>query len=87
MKTLKLEKYDDRREESTPNRRDVMALRWIQRNIEAFSGDPKRVTIFGEPAGGVSVCMQLLSPWAKGLFSRAINESGLSRFETSHVVG
>lgn len=53
-----------------------MALRWIGRNIAAFGGDPSRVTIFGESAGGVAVCAHLVSPGARGLFSRAIIESG-----------
>lgn len=53
-----------------------MALRWLQRNVSAFGGDPAKLTIFGESAGGVSVCAQLKSPGAAGLFSRAIIESG-----------
>lgn len=52
------------------------ALRWVRRNIEAFGGDPGRVTIFGESAGGTSVCNQLISPAANGLFHRAIIQSG-----------
>jgi para-nitrobenzyl esterase len=52
------------------------ALRWVRRNIAAFGGDPRNVTIFGESAGGHSVCMQLLSPGARGLFRRAISQSG-----------
>ena len=52
------------------------ALRWVQRNIRAFGGDPRNVTIFGESAGGLSVLSQLASPGARGLFSRAIAESG-----------
>ena len=52
------------------------ALRWVQRNIGAFGGDPRNVTIFGESAGGLSVLSQLASPGARGLFSRAIVESG-----------
>lgn len=52
------------------------ALRWIQENISAFGGDPNRVTIFGQSAGGVSVCAQLASPGAAGLFHRAIIQSG-----------
>ncbi len=52
------------------------ALRWVQRNIRAFGGDPRNVTIFGESAGGLSVLSQLASPGARGLFSRAIVESG-----------
>jgi para-nitrobenzyl esterase len=52
------------------------ALRWVQRNIAGFGGDPRDVTIFGESAGGLSVLAQLASPGARGLFSRAIAESG-----------
>ena len=52
------------------------ALRWVQRNIRAFGGDPGNVTIFGQSAGGLSVLLQLASPGARGLFSRAIADSG-----------
>src|SRR5690349_12859070 len=52
------------------------ALRWVQRNIASFGGDPRNVTIFGESAGGLSVLSQVASPQARGLFERAIAESG-----------
>ena len=52
------------------------ALRWVKRNIKAFGGDPDRVTIFGESAGGLSVYSQIASPLAAGLFQRAIAQSG-----------
>lgn len=54
----------------------IAALQWVQRNIKAFGGDPGRVTIFGESAGGMSVSMLAASPLAKGLFHRAICQSG-----------
>jgi para-nitrobenzyl esterase len=57
----------------------IAALQWIKRNIAAFGGDPNNVTIFGFSAGGVSVHSLIASPLARGLFHKAIAESGGSR--------
>jgi para-nitrobenzyl esterase len=53
------------------------ALQWVQTNIAAFGGDPTRVLMFGESAGGISVCANLVNPLAKGLFAAALGESPL----------
>uniref|UniRef100_A0A6I8QGL0 Carboxylic ester hydrolase n=1 Tax=Xenopus tropicalis TaxID=8364 RepID=A0A6I8QGL0_XENTR len=56
----------------------VAALQWVRDNIKDFGGNPQSVTIFGESAGGVSVSAQVLSPLSKGLFHKAIAESGVA---------
>ncbi|WP_250504636.1 carboxylesterase family protein [Caballeronia sp. AZ7_KS35] len=57
----------------------IAALKWVQRNISNFGGDPTNVTIFGESAGGESIHNLLTSPLASRLFAKAINESGNGR--------
>jgi para-nitrobenzyl esterase len=54
----------------------IRALEWVRQNISAFGGDPDNVTIFGESAGGEDVASLLVSALAKGLFHRAIVQSG-----------
>jgi para-nitrobenzyl esterase len=53
-----------------------LALRWVRDNIAVFGGDPDNVTIFGESAGASDVCLHMVAPGSKGLFARALGESG-----------
>lgn len=57
------------------------ALKWVRHNIANFGGDPDNVTIFGQSGGAQAVCVLLASPPAKGLFQRAISESGSCQWE------
>jgi len=62
----------------------IAALKWVKRNVSEFGGDPNNVTIFGESAGGRNVYSMLASPLAKGLFHRAISQSGSP--DTTHQI-
>ena len=64
----------------------IAALKWIKKNIATFGGDPDKVTIFGESAGGIAVSMLCASPLAKGLFEGAISESGGSFGPPRHTM-
>ena len=63
-----------------------LALQWVQQNIGNFRGDPDMVTIFGESAGSLSVALQVVSPMSRGLFQRAIMESGVVLGPTWHFI-
>ncbi len=64
----------------------ILALQWVHENIRAFGGDPDRVTIAGESAGGASVINMLAAPSAKGLFQQAIVQSGLPNCVMTHQI-
>lgn len=61
------------------------ALRWVKDDIASFGGDPGNVTVFGESAGGASVCDQIASPTARGLFQRGISISGYYNFDVNTI--
>ncbi|XP_060894144.1 bile salt-activated lipase-like [Labrus mixtus] len=60
------------------------AISWVRRNIEAFGGNPDNITIFGQSAGAASVSYQMLSPYSKGLFRRAITQCGVALSPWAH---
>jgi len=63
----------------------IASLRWVQKNIAAFGGDPDCVTIFGESAGGMDVIVLCVSPLSRGLFHRAIIQSGSAIWSMNHL--
>jgi len=63
----------------------IAALQWVKDNIDAFGGDRKNVTIFGESAGAISINYLMLAPAAKGLFAKAIAESGFGRLAATPI--
>lgn len=73
---LNLHALDDRLEANFGLRDQIAALAWVRDNIDQFGGDPDNVTIFGESAGGMSVGTLLGTPAARGLFHRAVAQSG-----------
>ncbi|WP_382309860.1 carboxylesterase/lipase family protein [Herbiconiux sp. UC225_62] len=75
---LDFSRYSTRRRRFESNlglRDQVAALRWVHRNVAAFGGDPRNVTVFGESAGGNAVTTLMATPSARGLFARAIAQS------------
>ena len=66
---------------------NIAALKWVQANISAFGGDPKNVTMFGESAGGILVNFLMTAPDARGLFAKAISESGFGRSQGVPIRG
>lgn len=61
----------------------LQALKWVQRNIAGFRGDPRNVTVFGQSAGAISNCIMMASPLSAGLYHKAIIESGMCDFMES----
>ena len=63
----------------------IEALKWVQKNIENFGGDPKNVALYGESGGGTAVYCLLSSPLTRGLFQKASPASGAPRIRTTHL--